>query len=563
MFANFIYPRLVHAKNFRNKDDIDCSLFILPSLMRLPEFQHYIRQPNNTWQGLRWRLIHLSFITHLAFTYFKYNFDTIEISPFYEHSLVANTDKEWVKKYGWKTNKLPHHVRTSDILKKYIEIDTLGHKKYVDGKLVNQVTSYRVTDALKSLADEFLAGDFEMYKINIKSFIDNEGLLERITSPAGVGEDGEVLMTGAAARWYGVKTGKKYKIYTQAERHLKLLGAISEVRSSEFTEEKMPEVKEIALKDKVSFEHTVKVNRDKVKEILSDPFITTKYSSYVVDEMRRILKKTTDESPYYNVKYRKVKSGRHYVQGSTFQSMPRELREQILDEYAEVDVKSAIFSIYKNLSSKYGYKGDISEIEKMAADPKAYRMALVKPEYEIGYEEVKTILTAIAYGARSDMWNMYHQLNDPSLCMHRSSLLELNCNKRGVIEVVGSKEVQKLITQIHKLGRFLIKKHKRGDEIINSSGCTLELSRGTSYGAKMAHIYQSIEADILEVAIGDDIAGGSSLLGDGDACIGLCVHDGFYVQKSLIERSGDFIVRRMQENIKKRLGFEIFYDIKM
>ena len=144
--------------------------------------------------------------------------------------------------------------------------------------------------------------------------------------------------------------------------------------------------------------------------ILNNPIDIVGDKGMVYNVLMKILMETTDENPYYELAYYQTKQGRYYVQGSSFQMLPSKIRKAIMSDYVELDIRSAIYSLYLNLAKRYDYKGDMSMISKLVDNPKDFRYSLATTD--MPYEAVKTFLTAIAYGARLDVYNAYMQLEN-------------------------------------------------------------------------------------------------------------------------------------------------------
>lgn len=80
---------------------------------------------------------------------------------------------------------------------------------------------------------------------------------------------------------------------------------------------------------------------------------------------------------------------------------------------------------------------------------------------------------------------------------------------------------------------YVIKENSRKNlaHIYNEFGQNIQLSRGTSIGRKLAHIYQAVENQILIELMNITNNNGSSA----KDFIGLLLHDGIWIEKSFLE----------------------------
>jgi hypothetical protein len=275
-------------------------------------------------------------------------------------------------------------------------------------------------------------------------------------------------------------------------------------------------------------------------------------------ELFRLYEETTEDNTKVELKYFESKQGRHYIQGSALQLFPKELRERVLSDYVSVDMECSIFSLYKNLGTKYGYTKDTPQIDEVIRDRRSFRERFVSPS--LSYDGVKTVLTAIAYGAVVDIYNMYMEASAVGNCRRRSSLLSLGYDKMSIVNMCNTDEIQDLKKELRSLGNFIIKKctDKERNVIVNLCGNELSLKNKPNFGTKMAHIYQAFEAALLKELKNARI--NNIPLGCYEDGIGLFLHDGLYVNKELANQYD--LCDIFSKHIKNVFGFDVSYEIE-
>lgn len=558
--SHIIYPRLMNEKNQGNPlGEINTIFCIMPELLQHENWLHYSTFDYATYDGILDAFVEMQTITDLAYTYFYNRQETLEISPFYMESLYKYVDVK--KDLPASLNRRTINVlRTSSMLKDYIEIDSVGGMTFSSdtNKIEKKFTSYRMTENLKMLSLRFADPSYSLVQIDLRHVMERHSKIERIKTDL-YECDGRKFDNFYTVRSYGKKNNKTWTRKTYVEQVLiHRCGGFTEIPFREFDKEAERKPQTVNLKRPVSFSHSVKIDRKELKKILASPDVAKKYSKTIYNELIRILHSTSDDNTEYMLYYYKTNEGRHYLQGSSFQYFPKELRNRLLSGYTELDMKSAIISLYRNLGLKYKYKGDMSEIEEFVRDSRAYRMQFVNDNLD--YEDVKKVLTAISYGAKADVYNIGTQVLF-NYSFHDSSLLHMDISDGAVLDLVISEKVQKLYKQLHDLGNFIIRKHKtKNDRSIlrNHCGNELKISRGVSFGKKMAHIYQSYEALILETLLSLEVTPDKKLLRELRNTIGLLLHDGIYISRQIVDVLN--LPECASSHIMKETGFSVGYE---
>ena len=548
---NIIYHRSMSLKNFNNSDNADTNLYVLPSLLSNDKWNKYRNYPLATYYGIKNYLLEFAFITNLAYTYFYTKEEVYEISPYYIESMYKKLDMKLINEV--RRERKTHSIyKTSKVISDYITILNVGGMESYDEQREKYFSKYSVKDNLKLLSHEFNSSDGNILKIDIKFLLDKSGFVERDKKYA-YECDGLFFNNISRVKYYSRNHNyAPYKKNTYVDIALKKCGDFSCIKFQEFDNELHSDKNE--LKYPVSLHSSFSVNRKNIKSLLCNSEALKKYKNNVIRELVKIYNNTSDDKPSYDIYYRQTNEGRHYAQNSSIQNFPKELRKLVLSDYSEVDIKCAIFSIYKNLAELYGYKGSMKYINSMVENPKEFRYRFTSDSLK--YDDVKSVLTAIAYGANANVYDMYSQYINSDYCYRKSSLLTITEHPKDVIDMVNTTEISGLVSELHKLGKFLISKSKKNDNIVNIFGNVLNCNRKTSYGKKLAHIYQAWESRIMTTLSNMSINDKEKLC---DGHIALYLHDGIYVDKSIAKKI-DFS-NICSNLIYKELGIEISYDV--
>ena len=517
MNTNLImYNRCIHQlKN-------DPNLYIVNDLFKDSSWIKYKNFYNTTYQGILNYLLEMSLVTRIAYTYYMSGEEVYEISPYYIKSLYQEMNFDDKFKRTKRHEKTIHQFKTSKILKKYLTIDELGHSFIENNKIVYSTTKYRINDLLKDLSKHINVSDFCV--IDVRNLSNEKGKISFIS--------------------------KRPKELSNTEYYLQLNGLYSisfnDLNSNNFYS-----------KDHFSdydLTNSILVNRKNIEKYISNPNIYKKYSPFVVYELKKIYNSTDEYNNKYNLYYHKTSCGRYYCKESSIQMFPRELRKDILSNYTEIDMNSSIFSLYINLAKMYDYTGNISEINEFTKNSKKYRMNFVTDK--LSYDDVKKVLTALAYGARTNIYNMYLELYNSEKKFHKNAVLNCAADKMSIINMVSCDKIQELIREIHSIGKFLFKLHlNENKKIENLYGNVIESK--SSFGKKLSHIMQSYESKILIELTNSKING--IKLKDIENSIGLYLHDGIYVNNDIVKNND--ICSIFSNHVKDVMGFEVKYSI--
>ena len=561
----FIYDKMPRTSNFGTNIETNYTVYVHNSLFEHTEWRRYNRGYLITHRGIRDFLAEMAIITNLAYTYRISGKEVFKISPFYVQSIYTAMDwRSCVNSVHSNYQRTSHILKTSRMLKDYVVMEERGHlKKDPETRRRSFVYStYRITDKLKELASSLDEGD--MWLINMKFFCEGTERMEAIQTMPKLyvvnTPDGEIEFPGLmVARRYAESNGYSSPIQIQTPNHVVRVNTIRRDNfSSVHNKNGMSKPLSSDVSRPVSLTNTVTVNREEIEKIISDPSSGSKYSYYVMTELFRLYNETSDDNNCVELKYFESKQGRHYVQGSALQLFPKELRERVLSDYVAVDMECSIFSLYKNLGKKYGYKKETPQIDNIIKDRRVYRERFVSSR--LSYDGVKTVLTAIAYGAVVDIYNMYMEASAMGRCRRRSSLLSIGYDRMSVVNMCNTPEIYELTKELRSLGKFIISKctDKERKCIINLCGNELSTKERHNFGTKMAHIYQSYEAAILKEL--KNVKIDKVPLGCYENGIGLFLHDGLYVRKD-IARKYD-LCSMFSKHIKEVFDFDISYELE-
>ena len=510
----------------------------------------------------------MAFITNLAYTYRNSGQEIYQISPYYYQSLIHAMDwRSCVTEYASQWKRVSYVLRTSKILKEYLVMEEMGGISYnpeIRGREYHY-SKYRVTDKLKELASSL--SDGYIFEVEVGDIARRAKVHEHLPCmkerrlyivETNDGEEKEFSLLIDARRWCEEHENKKEPVLVQTPNRLVRMSTVKKHTYNEIHEGNTKAKRITKKHENVSASNTVIINREEIYNILKNPSSGLMYSHYVMSELFRMYDETTNENPEICLEYFQSKQGRHYVQGSAIQLFPKELRDRVLSEYVAVDMECSIFSLYKNLGKKFGYKKETPQIDEIIRDRRAYRERFVSSR--LPYEGVKTVLTAIAYGAIVDVYNMYMSINEGWRCFRRSSLLNCGYDKTSVMNMCNTDEIQALVKELRSLGRFIISKctNKEKKCIVNLCGNALSLKTRKNFGTKMAHVYQSYEAAILMELRNVEI--GNIPLGCIKNGIGLFLHDGMYVHKNIIKKYD--LCKMFSQRIKEVFNFDISYEVE-
>ena len=565
----FIYDKTPRKSNFGSNIESNTSIYIHPSLLKHSEWVTYNKGYLLRYSGVRDFLLEMAFITNLAYTYKVSGQEILQISPYYIQSLYQAMDwKSMPKEYDHQYRRTSHVLRTSRMMKDYIVMEERGHlgRNPESNKRAFFYTKYRVTDALKELASSMDWSD-TLWEVEIGDIVKKGFAYEKlpcmkkerlyvVTLEDGTEKEFSLLVD--ARRWCEEQDNQYIPELIQTPNRLVRMNVVKKHTLSNLHGNVDTKKTSTIVNKPVSVTNTVSINRKKVEELLANPQTGAKYSYYVMGELFRMYDETTDNDTTIELKYFQSKQGRHYVQGSAIQLFPKELREQVLSDYVAIDMECSIFSLYKNLATKYGYTKKTPQIDEIIRDRRAYRERFVSPL--LPYDGVKTVLTAIAYGAIVDVYNMYMEVNNSIRCYRKSSLLSCGYDKMSVLNMCNTPEIEALTKELRSMGRFIISKctDKEKQCIVNLCGNSLSLKSRKNFGVKMAHVYQAYEAAILMELRNVQLDGRP--LGCVDGAIGLYLHDGVYVKKNIAKKYD--LCKMFSERIKEVFDFNISYELE-
>lgn len=318
----------------------------------------------------------------------------------------------------------------------------------------------------------------------------------------------------------------------------------------------------------VYVEHTTKINRENCQQILDH--LRNEYGakclySKIQRQMFTLncILAHTDENGIMTQKYYESEHGRVYQRGYNLQGLPSEIREDILSDYACVDMKAATFSILSNYAMKQGIPAEeIKTLTEFSKDPDSFRKkiytALQADDKHLKREYVKKCLNAMAFGANMNEYRVVRDICNGTrytVCARfdgwHTSSTPPNMAANPIVKSLGY--------EIRNLTKKLVKKNTKKGKLYNYKKQPLQLKgERRSLGKKLVHIYQGIESVILEALYSYEIDG--QRLIDTDTGVGLLLHDGIYIRKDLlakIDEAGGF-----SSYIKEKFDYDIRFSLE-
>lgn len=305
-------------------------------------------------------------------------------------------------------------------------------------------------------------------------------------------------------------------------------------------------------------QHTSKVSLSALQNIKNNEILYKNNKSILHIVNTILLNMYKDGS--YTQKYFRGAHGRLYQHGYNLQMLNKEYRDIILNEYQDVDIKAATFSILWN----YARENDIHDskmptLYSYTQDPDNFRndilnkLKISDPYVTIKY--VKDVLNAIAFGAKfnesriiSDIINGTNY-SIPVLTKGYSS-------KITPINIVNLNEVKNLVSEIKYITDKLVQKLTNNGELYNCIGLKYDKKVKTQYGKKLSHLYQGAEVRVLETIINYELEGKKLI--DIPYAIGLLLHDGIYIKKNVLKQINQNLPLDLY--IEKKLGYSLKFS---
>ena len=199
-------------------------------------------------------------------------------------------------------------------------------------------------------------------------------------------------------------------------------------------------------------------------------------------------------------------SGRLFAQDVNLQNCPRIIRHGALAGSFDYDIENCHFAIAQQMAAKSNYQ--CSAINDYLANKEFYRTQIAKLA-QITYEDTKTCLLALMYGARRSSW---HENAIPE-CIGKAGAERL-------FKVDLFNQIAADINQARKVILAGIKLNQRGF-LVNDFGKSINAAEHKP-AQRLAHLIQGVEAKALKAAI--DLYPENILL---------IQHDGFSSNKKL------------------------------
>jgi len=342
-------------------------------------------------------------------------------------------------------------------------------------------------------------------------------------------------------------------------------------------------------KEEDILEMPVIIDVEALKSILNSGSELSALNPSQVDELVRLAEESeadqSGKTAKSVLKFKRTIHGRFYGFGNGVQSLSKDIRSRVFPGYDYVDLDCGNFSVLYWQLKNANYKGDLTEIETMVADRKAYRESLVDESLGIGIEDVKLLLTMIGFGCsmRLDEMKLSAEFQEIcEICSHEPDPYEFfrYCRRnalftgrstadelKSITAWASQDRVRKLWSEVREGGSFLIAKNtirtadgKTGT--VNAWGTVMKSDRQSraTFGQKMAHLYQGAESKILwEICHGIVLPDGQTAYEAG--LVGPVIHDGLYLHKSLRDLVGD-PVQTVERIVREKFGWNLKYSLE-
>ena len=222
--------------------------------------------------------------------------------------------------------------------------------------------------------------------------------------------------------------------------------------------------------------------------------------------------------------YEQITTGRLYARGINLQNCPREIRMAALSGCWDYDIDCCHFAILNQMAMSFGF--DCSAIRDYIANKKLFRSAIAK-ESGISYEQAKTVLTMLIYGAVKS---------------HRSQdAIPVEIGNEASSRLYVSPSFLLIEKEVKKAGNIIYKMHPQQNGLfVNLMG--MGIKSDNKQASVLAHLLQGVEAAALRSAANfckDDLL--------------LLMHDGFATVNRLN-------IKELEGSVFKDTGYRLTFE---
>jgi hypothetical protein len=198
----------------------------------------------------------------------------------------------------------------------------------------------------------------------------------------------------------------------------------------------------------------------------------------------RMAKTDVAENGYIATQYVQAQSGRLYARGINLQTAPTLIKQAALDGLWEYDFSNCHFAILKQMAAVYGYQCEA--ITHYLATKQATRWAIAE-QAGITYDQAKTCLLAIMYGARESEW-------------HENAIPE-EIGPEGARRLFAVPLFAGIHADIKQARSIILKNWKRTANGSLSNAFGKAITADVKPEKQLAHLIQGVEALALQTAI--------------------------------------------------------------
>lgn len=292
--------------------------------------------------------------------------------------------------------------------------------------------------------------------------------------------------------------------------------------------------------------YEIEINIEEVKQFRFNHLdLSDKRSNQIVADCNFILTSLfMEEKPIVCQQYVQYPSGRLYIQGKSFQTVCREVKEAAFKGCYDYDFENCHYEIVKQLGDKYGLS--TNNLTYYCNNKNLFRKQLADNN-NVSVKTAKIVLLSLIYGAKLS--------KDRRLSIYLSLLDGSDMEESEVMLAIARMQkdpmLKEFIKELKQIRSVVFEKHKfRSDgvrfpnQVFNVFGTRIECEE-TPDNASIAHIIQGYEALILKVVL--ELHGKSLLL---------LQHDGF-ISSSPIDTD------QLTQTIFQKTGFNMKLTSKM
>lgn len=231
--------------------------------------------------------------------------------------------------------------------------------------------------------------------------------------------------------------------------------------------------------------------------------------------------------------------GRVYYRGINVQSVHKTLREAMLGDCYEYDIRTSVVSwkmgyarlCYAQMKSAISFDEEFVTSLAYLADKKAFRKCVMLDTFgddshiaeEVQLDIVKQALTALSFGART----YRHGWIDQSGNAFNPALVNIIKNPVDRSRFIDCDVMKKFIAEQDKLDKFIYSYHTKADPTLLTHSELQTASGRVSKSKVMSYLYQHFETDAMDVVRAELKRLGREVLAS--------VHDAIFVRHKLTE----------------------------